>query len=259
MELKPPVNAPGEGMSLLMQAGFLPDTAEYETVIRHFPGINVHPPWGTRGNFYFEVDVYEDGVRIASDRTETCDETGMLEMDIAALAESCGHPVGKGMFVVKYHHSKEIPVEVYAFHVHKATGTYVSCNITPFIGDKLYPTTHTDQMENTLFWAGLVPDTDSESHIVVVNPYDVTMGFQIHMIGGEGIIARTGMRHLKPFRAAAFPVLELFGDKEEEIRTARGRVSFCVSSQYKLVAYVMFKSRGAVMSMMDHLHTFCLA
>jgi hypothetical protein len=54
-------------------------------------------------------------------------------------------------------------------------------------------------------------------------------------------------------------LLALFADRQEEIQAAKGKVSFCVSSQYKLVAYMMFKSRGEVMSMMDHLHTFCLA
>ncbi|MEO6096907.1 MAG: hypothetical protein ABIW76_15020 [Fibrobacteria bacterium] len=249
---------PTDGSSVLMQAGYLPDTSEYTTTIRHFPGTNAHLPWGTHGRFSFEVEVFENGVKIGSDRTPECDESGSLEMDIGALAERCGRPVN-GMYVVKYRHAKEIPVEVYAFHVHKASGTYVSCNIIPFIGDQLYPTVHTDQMENTLFWPGLIPETDSESHLVVVNPYDENMGFQVHAMGAAGVLARTAVLHIKPFRAATFPLPELFFECEAEIRAAKGKVSFCVSSQYKLIAYMMFKSRGQVMSMMDHLHNFCLA
>jgi hypothetical protein len=252
------VNDAATGTTVLMQAGYLPDTSEYSTVIRHFPGINAHAPWGTHGTFHFEVDIYVDGEKVASDRTEECDENGSLEMDIGALAERCGRAV-QGMYVVRYHHAKDIPVELYAFHIHKASGTYVSCNITPFIGDLLYPTAHSDQMENTLFWPGMITGTDNETHIIVVNPYDEKMGFQAHAIGAGGAFARTAMLHIRPRRATAFPIAELFAGHEEEMEAAKGRLSFCVASQYKLVAYVMFKSRGRVMSMMDHLHTFCLA
>jgi hypothetical protein len=260
MERQPPVAGPDAGMTVLMQAGYLPDTAGYSTAIRHYPGINAHPPWGDHGSFYFEVEIYVEGALIATARTETCDERGMLEMDLGGVAEkACGHSV-QGMYVVKYHHAKSIPIEVYAFHIHKATGTYVSCNISPFIGDLLYPTAHTDQMENTLFWPGMVSGTDNEVHVLAVNPYDTAMGLQVHLIGRGGIIARTGMIHIRPHRAGVFSVQELFPGGEEDIRAAKGNVSLCVSAQYKLVAYVMFRSRNlGVMSMMDHLHTFCLA
>jgi hypothetical protein len=247
-------------MSVLMEAGFLPSTAEYSTAIRHFPGINVHPPWGTKGRFWFEVKIFEDGRLLASERTGVVDEAGTLYLDISAAAEkAAGRPV-QGMFVVEYHHAQEIPIEVYAFHIHKATGTYLSCNITPFIGDKLYPTAHSDQMENTLFWPGIIADEDNAPHLLVVNPYDVTMGFQVHLVGPDGVRQRTGILHLRAKRAGEYPILGLFEGQEEALGAANGGYSLCVSSQYKLVSYYMVKSRRhGVMSMMDHLHTFCLA
>ena len=244
---------------MLMQAGILPFTGEYTTVIRHYPGNNAHPPWGTSGKFHFNITIFENGGQVSTGATEVCDEKGFLNMDVGEVAERCGHAV-KGMFIVEYHHAKDIPVELYAFHIHKPTGTYVACNISPFIGDRLYPSAHSDQMENTLFWPGMVADTDNDPYVVVVNPYDAKMGFQVHLIGANGSRASTGMLHLKPKLAGEYRVAELFGEVDEEIHKANGRLSLCVSSQYKLVAYVMFKSRiSQVMSMMDHLHTFCLA
>lgn len=258
MDSQSPVTVTGgDGTSVLVQAGLLPDTREYSTFIRHFPGINAHPPWGTHGTFYFEVKIYENGLLIATGRSGTTDEKGNLYLDVSEAAERCGHPV-EGMFVVEYHHAKDIPVELYAFHVHKTTGTYVSCNITSFIGDSLYPTVHSDQMENTLFWPGMIAGTDNEAHILVVNPYDVNMGFQAHMISDGGVRTSTEMMNVKPKRAKELPLGRLFSEFQEGIRASNGRISICVSSQYKLVAYIMFKS-GNVMSMVDHLHTFCLA
>lgn len=246
-------------MSILMQAGFLPSTEEYATVIRHYPGNNAHPPWGTSGRFRFNVTIFENGQAVSAGATAECDEKGFLSMDIGEVAERCGHAV-RGMFIVEYHHAKDIPVELYAFHIHKRTGTYVACNITAFIGDRLYPTAHSDQMENTLFWPGLVADTDNDPYVVVLNPYDAKMGFQMHLIGADGSRASTGMLHLKPKLAGEYRLADSFEGLEKEIRGANGRLSVCVSSQYKLLAYVMFKSRVSnVMSMMDHLHTFCLA
>lgn len=259
MERQPPLGAPEEGMSVLMQAGYLPSTEEYSTVIRHYPGNNAHPPWGTAGRFRFGITIFENGEPVSSGATAECDEKGFLYMDVGEVAERCGHAV-KGMFIVEYHHAKDIPVELYAFHIHKPSGTYVACNISAFIGDRLYPSSHSDQMENTLFWPGMVADTDNEPYVVVVNPYDARMGFQVHLIGAKGSRTSTGMLHLKPKLAGEYRVAELFEGVEEEIRGSNGRLSICVSSQYKLVAYVMFKTRvSQVMSMMDHLHTFCLA
>ncbi len=246
-------------MSVLLQAGMLPPTDEYDTVIRHYPGINAHPPWGTAGKFWFAVRIYENGALVAEGRTEACDEKGCLQLDVGKLAEGRGRPVS-GMFIVEYHHAKDIPVELYAFHIHKATGCYTGCNVTPFIGDKLYPQTHSDQMENTLFWPGLATATDSEPGIAVVNPYDERMGFQVHLIRKGGPAARTGMLHLQPKRAREFRVAGLFPGLGEAMEEAGGRISLCISSQYKLVAYVTFRNRDSgILSMMDHLHTFCLA
>jgi hypothetical protein len=258
MDSKSSLTKPAEGMSIMLLAGFLPMTGEYSTFLRLYPGNNAHAPWGTHGTFYFSVKVYEDGKQISSGESTTCDEKGWLHMDLSEVAEKSGHPV-RGMFIMDFHHAKDIPVEVYAFHVHKLTGTYIACNVTPFIGDELYPAVHSNQMENTLFWPGMIAGTDNEVHIVVLNPFDLKMGFQIHLIEEGGVRMRTGMMHLKPKQVGEFPLFSLFNNREDEIMALNGRLSICVSSQYKLVAYIMFKSRGQkVMSMVDHLHTFCL-
>lgn len=247
-----------DGMDVLFLAGMLPPTDAYSTLIHNFPGNLAHPPWGLAGRFQLKVTVYEDGKEVASGESGVCDEKGTLRLDIGAVAETCGHPV-RGMYILEYRHSKDIPVDVYAFHVHKETGTYISCNVLPFIGEQLFPTAHTDQMENTVFWPGVISDPDNEPHIVLVNPYAVPMGFQVHLIGKEGTVAQTGNLKQKTKTAMEYSLWRLFPDFDERLRGEGNRYSLCVSSQYKLVSYFMVRNRArGCIAMMDHLHNFCL-
>lgn len=259
MDSQPSLDLDPAATSILFLGGHLPPTDQYATFIHLFPGNNAHAPWGTRGRFRFEATIFVEGKEVGKVRSPVCDESGNIRVELNAAAESGGGPV-KGMFLVEYHHAKEIPVEVYAFHIHKATGTYVSCNITPFIGDKLFPEVHSSQMENSVFWPGIVADEDNEPMAVVVNPYDVSMGFQIHLVAPSGPAARTGTLRLKGKTSEEFPLCRLFEDFERDIRRRNGEYSFCVSSQYKLIAYFMLRNRThKVIAMMDHLHNFCLA
>ncbi len=259
MERQPPLTVTEEGMSVIMQAAFLPSTDQYSTVIRHFPGNNAHAPWGLHGSFFFEVKIFENGKLVGTGRSAVCDETGSLEMNVGEVAERCGHAV-KGMFVVEYHHAKDIPIELYVFYIHKSSGTYLACNAGMFAGDMLYPRVHTEQMENTLFWPGMLTNTENEMRLLIINPYHVKMGFQIHVFGKGEVLDRSKMIHLMPKHAQDFPVFNPYNNSEHDITDVSEDISFCVSSQYKLVAYVMFKSRKSqIMTMLDHMHNFCLA
>ena len=258
MDSQSPVIPDPASMSLLMLAGHLPPTDQYSTFIHLFPGNNAHPPWGTKGFFQFGITAYVGGRETGRIESGVCDENGNMKVEINPAAET-GAPA-QGMYIVECHHAKEIPVEVYGFHVHKATGTYVSCNISPFIGDKLYPEVHTNQLENTLFWPGIIADEDNEPYSVVVNPYDAVMGFQIHLMTGSGVVARTETLRLKAKTSQEFSLCRLFEDFERDIRKHNGMFSYCISSQYKLVTYFMLRNKiHKVMSMMDHLHNFCLS
>lgn len=258
MDGQPFMNSHPAEMSLLMQAGYLPPTDQYSTFLHLFPGNNAHAPWGTAGRFRVEVYVFVNGKEAGRIESGECDEKGNLRVEISPAV--AGSEAAKGMFIVHYHHAKDIPVEVYAFHVHKATGTYVSCNITPFIGDKLFPEVHGNQMENTVFWPGIIADEENDPVAVVVNPYDETMGFQIHLIAPEGIAARSDLLRLKAKSAEEIPLCRIFDGLAGEIRKRNGKYSYCVSSQYKTLAYFMLRNRTHdVIAMMDHLHTFCLA
>ncbi|MDB5104284.1 MAG: hypothetical protein JWP91_1973 [Fibrobacteres bacterium] len=259
MDGKPPMIPDPESMSMVMLGGYLPPTDQYSTFIHLFPGNNAHAPWGTSGHFHFEVTVYVGGKETGRIASPICDEKGNIRVELNPAAEGPGKAV-KGMFVVHSHHAREIPVEVYAFHIHKATGTYVSCNITPFIGDQLYPAVHSDQMENTLFWPGIIADQDNDPYSILVNPYDVAMGYQIHLITPEGETVHGESLKLRPKQSIEHSICGMFERYEADIRKRNGRYSFCVSSQYKLVTYFMLKNKPhQVIAMMDHLHNFCLA
>jgi len=247
-----------DGTTVLLLAGYLPPTDRYSTIIDHFPGNNVYGHWGQGGLFYCTVEVFENGISIGKGESAVVDEKGTVHVDVGAIAERTGRAV-EGYYVVEYHHAEGIPIELYAFHVHKETGTYVSCNVVSYLGDTIYLRAHTDEMENTQFWPGLILDEVSESRLLIINPYNVAMGFQAHLIASDGTVARSALTRLKRRSVAQYPVAGLFPGMEEAMRRNNAGYSLCVSSQYKLIAYMRVESlQGNIMSMMDHLHRFCL-
>lgn len=255
---KPSGGPDPDSMSVLMLAGYLPDTELYSTLINTFPGERAQAPWGLRGHFRISVEVFEDGESVGSLQSRMVDETGNIQVDLGEITARLGRPV-RGLYIIRYEHAKDIPVSIYAFHVHKATGTYVSCNTTPFVGAKQVLTAHTEEMENALFWPGVVADDTCDSHIVLINPFSVVHGYQVHLIGPGGAKAVSPPIRLKPMTVGEFPLAGLFPDHVGDMQAGNGGHSICVASQYKLVTYFMVKNRrSGVMCMMDHLHTFCL-
>ena len=164
-----------------------------------------------------------------------------------------------GMMIIEYFHAKDIPVEVYTNHVHRETSSYFATNAIAFTGDQLYPDVHTTQLENTLFWPGVLCNEDVDTRVVVINPYKLTFSFQIHLILGDGNRKQTTVLKLAPYTSGIYSLEELFSDEIEDLFDFTGKNSICVASQYKQVSYAMIRDRRTgIVTTMDHLHNYCL-
>ena len=247
-----------DSLDVLMLAGYLPPVQEYATIIRHFPGSYAHSPWGNEGLFLFSVDIFDNGLQVGHVQSEVCTEQGYLQAELGTAHDHWGL-AENSIFIMQYRHAKEIPVDVYAFHIHRKTGTYISSNLTPFIGEKLFPTCHTDQMENTLFWPGVISNEENETVVTLINPYNLSLGVQVHLIASSGEVTLAPPINLKSHTTKTLNIADLFPQKIRSLREGQETFSLCLAGQYKLVACIMIKNRSEnIISMMDHLHTYCL-
>jgi hypothetical protein len=230
---------------------------QYATVLNLFPGNNAHPPWGAQGSFFFSATIYIQGHPTGRLHSPCVSESGNIRVNFDELTDLL--PVSaQSLGIVELHHAHDIPVEVYLSHIHRHTGVYVAYPATAFVGDQLAPTVHTQQLENTLFWPGLMTTEYTESCVTVLNPFEVPMGFQVHLLRGDGQRNQSQPLRLKPFETVLLALEELFPGAVKP-GAAEENISLCVAAQYKLIAYMVMRDRATgVISTIDHLHTYCL-
>lgn len=244
-------------MVVIKLASLLPATDEYSTLINLFPGINAHPPWGTHGVFFLSITLFSHGNEVGKIHSGLVSEGGNIRVDFDDLTHLFGSPE-YGLCIMDLHRASDIPVDLYLAHVHRRTGVYVAYPALAYVGSQLYPTVHTDQLENTLFWPGLLVAPNMQACVAVMNPYSVPMGFQIHLYLPDGRREQTELMRLRPYSAGVFPLEELFFGLSRLIGS-EGRSSVCVSAQYKVIAYIMMREAGTgIITMLDHLHNYCL-
>jgi hypothetical protein len=246
-----------DAMSQLKLACLVLPVDQYATVLNLFPGNNAHPPWGTHGSFFFSAMLYVQGHPAGRLHSPCVSERGNIRVNFDELTELLPAPA-QSLGVVELNHARNIPIEVYLSHIHRQTGVYVAYPAMAFVGDQLYPTVHTQQLENTLFWPGLMTTEHTESCVAVLNPYEVTMGFQVHLLRGDGQRNQSQLLRLKPFETAMLAVEELFPGTTESGANEE-KTSVCVAAQYKLIAYMVLRDRATgIITTIDHLHTYCL-
>jgi hypothetical protein len=245
-------------VSPLFTCTMLPSNREYSTVINLFPGNNAHEPWGKHGTFFASILIYDQGKLAAKIHTPHCTEKGNIRI---ALDEFIDRDVCQegGVMILEYYHANEIPVEAYSNHIHRETGSYYATNVMAFIGDQLYPVVHVTQLENTLFWPGVICNEQVVTKLAVVNPYKQVFAFQVHLYLENGKRCQTEVLKLQPYEHRVYPVEELFHGEINELHALTGRNSLCVASQYKQITYGMLCDRKTgIVTTMDHLHNYCL-
>jgi hypothetical protein len=245
-------------LSRLQFASLIPKIDDYVTLLNLFPGNNAHAPWGTTGWFFLEVTVYVDSKPVGKIRSKCINEKGNIRLNFDEMVHSLP-PKSQGICVIDLHHAKEIPVEVYLSHVHRESEVYVAYPALSFAGDQIYPKSHTQQLENTLFWPGITASKYVQPCISVINPYSVGMNFQIHLLGGNGSKEQTKVLHLKPYSTKTYSLEMLFPHQKTNLFDADLKTSLCVAAQYKVIAYMVLRDRDTgIISTIDHLHVYCL-
>lgn len=240
-------------------AGLLLDSKEFTSKITVFPGTNCLNAWGgLDGDFFISSILYVKGKRIGEIHSQHCDASGHIELDFDEFTSI--YPGGvTGLILSSFHHSENIPVEMYAAHIHKATDTYVSYPSLPFMGDTLYPVTHQTQLENTLFWPGIPENEKCESLVFILNPYKLSFSYQLSLFLANGERRTSQPFKVKPFQFSSHSVREVFQLTDEDILKHQGQLSLCVAAQYKVVAYTMVRDRESkAITTIDHFHSYCL-
>jgi hypothetical protein len=247
-------------LNMVLHAGWLPPTEEYQTVITHFPGNNVHPPWaplGTKAHFFASVCLYQENRLMAKLHSTYCDETGCIRIDVDDAVRHL--PSFSGMIQIEYHHEKSVPVEVYTAHIHRATGTYFACNISNIVGFDLYPANRMSHMDNVMFMPGLAWDGRTETSVLMLNPLKVKTSFQIHLFLGDGSRQQSDMLELHPMDVKFFDLESLFPSAVAKAGELTGRISLCVTSQFKQLSYLVQRDRSTgIATTLDHMHSYVL-
>jgi hypothetical protein len=242
----------------LQFACLFPDPGEYATQLNLFPGNNAHAPWGTEGQFQLNVGLYSQSMNVGNLESPLVDASGNIRLQLDS-ALSTGSQISGGIALIDLDHESTIPVEIYLSHIHRKSQVYIAYPALSFAGDQLYPTVHTHQLENTLFWPGISCSKEVQPGVVVVNPYRSIMSFQVHLIRGDGSREHAEVIQIAPRSSGIYLLESLFPCEDLLASSGEMRASLCVSAQYKLVAYMMLRDRAAgVITSIDHLHTYCL-
>lgn len=253
-----PVGYDPSTMSLLKFAAYILPLDRFATQLTAFPGTNCFEPYGTKGQFFIDLTFYSAGKEVEKFQTDLCDEKGYLE---AVFESFIGrHSLGDDAIVIcDYHHTKTIPVELYLSTIHRASGVYHAYPALSYAGDKLYDDVHATQLENTLFWPGIVAIENAGTSLIVVNPYKVSLSYQVSLFMPNTERVQTKVIRVKPFSGRVHDVEELFPEHYHSIISAEGQCSLCVAAQHKVICYAMIKERRhGIITTIDHLHNYQL-
>ncbi len=245
-------------ISTLHFGGFLLPSESYKTVATIFPGTNCNRHWGHHGDFFIDFNMYEAGKKIACVSTKHVTEKGHIQVDFDDLADLFDKKL-MSVVMSEFHHSKEIPVELYFSHIHRKTGAYVSYPSLGFMGDQLYPETHNTQLENTIFWPGIPQGKQSTAEVLLVNPTRFPLQYQITLYHSDRQLSTSEVYKLPAFTLREHCIVNEFAAYRDEIEKNGNKCSICVSARFKVIAYLVIKSRKSdVITTIDHFHSYCI-
>jgi len=245
-------------MDVLRFASYILPPAQYQTKLLNFPITNCHEPYGTAGEFFLTLNIYQAGERFARVDLPVCNQDGFLEFDFDNLFDLLS-PKSPAIMIAQYNHDKDIPVELYLSNTHRASGTYLAYPTLSFMGDVLYPEFHATQLENTLFWPGLPTNEEIEAEMVVVNPYKLNFEYQLSIYLNDQRCSQSPAFSVDAYSARTHILSEVFRDDYASLVAAGGEASVCIGAQYKVVAFMSMRNRVSnIITAMDHLHTYQL-
>lgn len=261
MDIKPSIDSKvlhdPENTKVLNFAAFIPNSKEYSTRLVHFPGANSSWRWDTEGCSFMSLTFYSpDGKPLLKYHSTYETVNGHFDISFDDILSVYPEPFC-GVVMMEFHHPRRIPADVYLSHVHKSTGNYVAYPPSPFSGDTIFVRAHETELDNTLFWPGVVENQSAETHVMVINPFKVPFSYQLSLYLQNGQRVQSKVRKIRPMRVDDVSISECFSEYKHELENSHEGISLCVAAQYKVNAYVVFKDKqtGAYTTI-DHLHRY---
>ena len=237
----------------LLVGSLLLPTEEYSTSLSIFPGTCAYPWFNLEGEFGMTVSVFNSNSTPTVYRSEYCNEQGNIRVEL----DSLGIEKAPGLFryvLIELSQTQKIPVDIYLSAVHRETGVYISYPGLVFIGDQIFSDLHSNHLENTTFWPGLVSAGDAEVCTAILNPYNEPFFYQIHMIHGDGVRLQSKSFKIAKKSCSFKSLKDVFGSDFLNLPPA---TSICITSQFKHVGYVAFRdTKAGIFTSLDHTHTY---
>ena len=246
-----------ETMKLLNFAGFILPTEDYITKIVNFPGANKTWRWPGEGRFFMNFNFFQaSGKYLGRLCSQSTDENGHFNLDFDDFNGLFSEPID-GLVLTEFYHPKTLPVDLYISHIHRKSGAYIAYPAGPFMGDTIYVEAHATELDNTLFWPGVVNNDVTETSLIVANPFKVSFMCQISLYLSDSKRAQSDVIKVPPRRVKRFRLEELFPEHCAEIARSKGDYSICIAAQTTVCAYVQIRERETgIVTAIDHLHKY---
>lgn len=206
--------------------------------------------------FKLDVEYYQKGKLVGGHKGSEITSNDILEFDFSAGLK--GEQVPTLVMAYLYRPIDQGGIDPYVNHLHKETGVLVTHPMILFMGDDKLGTYLSAAFENSIFWAGIAVEEELESCVVVANPYDTSMGYQISIFGEGKSLHTSPVKRLPPLTFEVVRLEAVYPPIAELKGTNRGLdFSFCVSSQYSSKALFGVKHRTkGYFTTLDHMHEY---
>ena len=197
------------------------------------------------------ISFYKEGKKVGHFDSPEVDEHGLLDIPFDPIIS--GLPEEPDLYILDYHHTESVPVDIYTNFVHRRTQTYFASNTSSYLGDTIYQDVHRTILENIAFCPGVINDDATESLAVVENPYDSPTTYQATLYLPDGTQVQSDLFSIKPRRVGILGLSELFPRLDRAAYYGVVGVSLCISSQHKSLVRVLIKDRRQdIITSFDH-------
>jgi len=161
------------------------------------------------------------------------------------------------MDIVEILHPSDQSIDPYVVYQHIATGMIVSHPLLLFMGCAGLEQWLGHHLENALFWSGLVGNREFESVLVVLNPYDTSLKYQVTLYGKGTLIETSKVLHLPSKTMHQVSLEDIFPRALNHIQDSGSELSVCISTQYAAKALFGIRHRReGYFTVLDHLNEY---
>lgn len=254
MECAAPIE--GQVLDTLTLACLLLPSQDYSTVLTNFPNAYAVGAAGRQGYFEILARVFVGGKLIAEYNARPSREHGFIQLNLDQVSMLYDKSI-TGMLVMEYKHPRDIPIDLYAAHVHRLSGSYVAYPTLSFMGDANGDWIYQQELDNALFWPGIALSDRASMDVAMLNPYSVSYGYQLSLFLPDGQRWQTGALRIRPLTVEYLKINDLFPGAIEIIRGSGGRCSLCITGQHRLLCYSLITDvDSGIITTLDHFHRY---